>query len=137
IARDFAGEDECLDYLHLMRWPEGAECVECGSKRVSKYQTNETERKRINPRTGVEETRRVPARRIYQCLDCKKQFTALANTLFNDSHLPLNQWFKAIAIMCEAKKGISARQLQSHLQIGSYRTAWYLNHRIREAMGED
>jgi DNA-directed RNA polymerase subunit RPC12/RpoP len=136
VSRDFATEDECLDYLHLMRWPSGVECVECGSKRVSKYQTNETSRERKNPKTGQVEIRRVPARRIYQCLDCKHQFTATAGTLFNDSHLPLNQWFKAIAIMCEAKKGVSARQIQSHLQIGSYRTAWYLNHRILEAMGE-
>jgi DNA-directed RNA polymerase subunit RPC12/RpoP len=119
-----------------MRWPEGVACVNCGSKRVSKYVTNETTRNRKNPKTGEVEAKRVPGRRIYQCLDCKHQFTATAGTLFNDSHLPLAQWFKAVALMCEAKKGISARQVQSHLQIGSYRTAWYLNHRIRKAMEE-
>jgi hypothetical protein len=137
VSQFFATEDECLDYLQAMRWPEGVECVRCDSKRVSTYQTNETTRTKKNPRTGVVEEKRVPARRIYQCLACKKQFSVTADTLFNDTHLPLAQWFKAIAIMCEAKKGVSARQLQSHLQIGSYRTAWYLNHRIREAMGED
>lgn len=136
VCRDFAKEEQCFDYLEKMRWPEGVECVGCGSKNVSKYTTNETTRNRKNPKTGEVEVKRVPARQIYQCLDCKHQFTATVGTLFNDSHLPLSQWFKAIALMSEAKKGISARQIQSHLQIGSYRTAWYLNHRIRKAMEE-
>jgi DNA-directed RNA polymerase subunit RPC12/RpoP len=134
VCRDFATEEQCIEYMEKMRWPEGVECVACGSKRVSKYTTNETERNRKNPKTGEVEVKRVPGRTIYQCLECKHQFTATVGTLFNDSHLPLSQWFKAVALMCEAKKGISARQVQSHLQIGSYRTAWYLNHRIRKAM---
>lgn len=137
ISQFFATEEECLDYLQAMRWPDGIDCVHCGSTRVSTYQTNETTRTKKNARTGAVEEKRVPARRIYQCLACKKQFTVTVGTLFNDTHLPLAQWFKAIAIMCEAKKGVSARQLQSHLQIGSYRTAWFLNHRIREAMADD
>ena len=137
VSEFIATEEECLDYLQAMRWPNGVECVRCGSGRVSIYQTNETTRKVTNRRTGAVEEKPVPARRIYQCLACKKQFTVTAGTLFNDTHLPLAQWFKAIAIMCEAKKGISARQLQSHLQIGSYRSAWFLNHRIREAMADE
>jgi hypothetical protein len=64
---------------------------------------------------------------------CGKQFSATSGTIFNDSHLPLTKWFLAIALICEAKKGMSACQLQRHLGV-NYRTAWYLAHRIREAM---
>ena len=73
--------------------------------------------------------------RIYQCLEkeCGKQFSATSGTIFNDSHLPLTKWFMAIALICEAKKGMSAKQLERHLGV-TYRTAWYMAHRIREAM---
>ncbi len=64
---------------------------------------------------------------------CKKQFSATSGTIFNDTHLPLTKWFMAIAMICEAKKGMSACQLQRHLGV-NYRTAWHLAHRIREAM---
>jgi transposase-like protein len=75
--------------------------------------------------------------RIYQCLEkeCGKQFSATSGTIFNDTHLPLTKWFMAIALICEAKKGMSAKQLERHLGV-NYRTAWHLAHRIREAMQE-
>jgi hypothetical protein len=74
--------------------------------------------------------------RVYQCLEkeCGHQFSATAGTIFHDSHVPLEKWFMAIAIICEAKKSVSACQIQRHLGLGSYRTAWYLCHRIRAAM---
>jgi transposase-like protein len=72
---------------------------------------------------------------LYQCLECKAQFSATSGTLFNDSHLPLVKWFLAVALMCNAKKGISAKQMQRDLHV-SYKTAWYLCHRIRKAMEE-
>ena len=65
------------------------------------------------------------------------QFTATAGTIFHDSHLPLHKWFLAITLMCNAKKGLSAKQLQRDLDIGCYKTAWYLAHRIRQAMFEN
>ena len=67
---------------------------------------------------------------------CRQQFSPTAGTLFADTHLPLITWFHAIGLMLNAKKGISAKQLQRDLGIGGYKTAWYLNHRIREAMGK-
>jgi transposase-like protein len=105
-----------------MRWPDGIRCPVCGNDKISKI-TRKTPSK--NKRT-----------RIYQCLEptCKNQFSATAGTIFNDSHLPLTKWFMAIAIIVDAKKGISANQLKEHLGIGSYRTAWYMAHRIRKAM---
>ncbi len=76
--------------------------------------------------------------RIYQCLEkeCGKQFSATSGTIFNDTHLGLAKWFLAIAVIREAKKGMSACQLQRHLGV-NYRTAWHLAHRIREAMQEE
>jgi len=123
VTRQFATDDQCLDYIEKMRWPNGElGCVHCGEiGRISKITR---EKKSKNQRT-----------RLYQCLACGKQFSATSGTIFNDSHLALTKWFLAIAMICEAKKGMSALQLQRHLGV-NYRTAWYLCHRIREAMQE-
>ena len=75
---------------------------------------------------------------FYLCREktCHNQFTPTSGTIFHDTHLPLIVWFQAITLMLNAKKGISAKQMQRDLGIGGYKTAWYLNHRIREAMEE-
>jgi len=124
IHEQFNTADKCLDYLEALRWPKGVCCIACGSVRVSRITR---EKKGKNQRT-----------RIYQCLEkeCKHQFSPTAGTIFHDSHLPLEKWFYAIAIICEAKKGVSACQMQRHLGV-NYRTAWHLCHRIREAMKDD
>jgi transposase-like protein len=121
VHKQFQTEDQCFDYIEKMRWPNGEiGCVHCGEiGRISKI---EREKKGKNQRT-----------RIYQCLACGKQFSATSGTIFNDTHLPLTKWFLAIALICEAKKGVSAKQLERHLGV-NYRTAWHLAHRIREAM---
>lgn len=124
VTRQFRTDDQCLDYLEKTRWPLGVCCVHCGVLNVS----------RIVRQTKSKNQRA----RIYQCLEkgCGKQFSATSGTIFNDSHLPLTKWFLAIALICEAKKGMSAKQLERHLGV-NYRTAWYLAHRIREAMQDD
>jgi transposase-like protein len=73
---------------------------------------------------------------FYICLEptCREQFSPTSGTIFHDSHLPLTKWFMAVALIVDAKKGMSALQLQRHLKIGSYKTAWYMAHRIRKAM---
>ena len=126
VNQQFATDEQCLAYLEEMRWPDGVvRCTVCGCDRISKI------------------TRKTPSKnkraQIYQCLEatCKQQFSATSGTIFADSHLPLHKWFLAMALVLDAKKGISARQLQDHLGIGSYRTAWYMCHRIRKAMGTD
>ncbi|MGC1491840.1 MAG: IS1595 family transposase, partial [Candidatus Acidiferrum sp.] len=123
VTRKFKSDEDCLDYIEKMRWPNGEiGCVHCGEVgRISKI-TRESKGK--NQRT-----------RLYQCLACGKQFSATSGTIFNDTHLPLTKWFMAIALICEAKKGISAKQVERHLGV-NYRTAWHLCHRIREAMKE-
>lgn len=133
VQQELGTEEQCLAFLEALRWPEGVRCVQCDSDKVSKFSTKESTRTRKNPETGEVETKTVPARHLYQCLACGHQFTATAGTIFNDTHLPLQKWMLATAIMCNAKKGVSAKQLQRDLGV-SYKTAWYLSHRIREAM---
>jgi transposase-like protein len=134
IQSAFGTEDQCLNYLEAMRWPEGVFCLKCGSDKVSKFVTNETTRERKNRKGEIREVT-VPARRLFQCNNegCRFQFSATAGTIFADTHLPLATWFKAIGLLCNAKKGISAKQMERDLGV-NYRTAWHLDHRIREAM---
>lgn len=123
ITKRFSTDEKCLDYLEKMRWPMGVACPKCGSQNVSRV-----------TRSKASKNKRA---RLYECLEkeCGHQFSATSGTIFHDTHLPLTTWFMAIALVCEAKKGISACQLQRNLGV-SYRTAWYLAHRIREAMKE-
>lgn len=120
VTQKFRSEDEALDYLIAQRWPNGVECLACGHKEVYKIATR--------GKTGK------PCR-LFECAECKLHFSATTGTLFHDSHLPLTKWFMAMALMAEAKKGISANQVSRHLGI-QYKTAWYLCHRIRKAMEE-
>jgi transposase-like protein len=134
VTKQFATPEACNDFLQDMRWPDGVECVKCQSKRVSKYVKQASTRTRKNPTTGELETKPVPARILYVCLDCKKQFSVTEGTIFNDTHLSLDKWFLSVALMVNAKKGLSAMQLQRDIKC-AYKTAWYLSHRIRQAMG--
>jgi transposase-like protein len=123
VTKTFPTDDECLQYIEQMRWPEGkVRCTVCGNDRISRI-TRKSKSKNVR-------------KSLYQCLEptCKQQFSATSGTIFNDSHLPLHKWFMALAIVIDAKKSISANQLKQHLGIGSYRTAWYMAHRIRKAM---
>ena len=111
----YNSDETCREALEKIRWPHGPTCIRCGL-------------------VGVPE---LPVGSIYQCASCCYQFSVTAGTIMHDSHLPLRKWFLAIYFMCVSKKGVSALQLKRTLGIGSYRTAWYLCHRIREAMGND
>jgi hypothetical protein len=124
VNEQFATDEQCLAYLEQMRWPAGVRCITCGADKISRV-SRESKSKNKRPT-------------FYQCLEptCKQQFSATTGTIFHDSHLPLHKWFLALALIVDAKKGISAKQLQRHLGIGGYRTAWYLAHRIRKAMAE-
>jgi len=120
LAKKFPTEEHALAHLVGVRWPGGVRCVYCDH---DKCWLTESEGKTRKPR------------RLFQCADCKQQFTATSGTLFHDSHLPLTKWFAAIALMADAKKGIAAAQIQRHIGM-TYKTAWYVCHRIREAMQE-
>jgi transposase-like protein len=135
VVSKFRTETDCLDYLEAVRWPNGLCCLKCGiMERISKFTTNATTRKRTNKK-GETRTVVVPSRRLYQCKDCGYQFSATTGTVFHDSHLPLVKWFMTVGLIVEAKKGMSALQVARHLNMeGSYKTVWYLCHRIRKAM---
>lgn len=120
IAQTFATEDQALDYLVASRWPDGVRCLACDHDKVYRIDTHGKTQKSC---------------RLYECADCGLHFSATTGTLFHDSHLPLQKWFAAMALMTEAKKGISANQVSRHIGV-SYKTAWYLCHRIRKAMEE-
>jgi transposase-like protein len=111
-------EDETRNYLETIRWPEGPICPHCSSKAVT--------------RLGGEATR--PG--TIQCNSCRQQFTVTVGGVMEDTHIPLQKWVMAFHLLCSSKKGISALHLQRQLGLGSYRTAWHMAHRIREAMKE-
>ena len=111
LIEDFGSEAKCREYLEQLRWPEGVRCPRCDSAKIS----------------------RIVKRNQFDCDGCRYQFSVTAGTIFNDSHLPLWKWFLAVYVMGESKKGISANQLKRMLNV-SYKTAWYLCHRIRETM---
>ena len=107
----FPTDEKCRELLVRLRWPSGPECPRCKMPAVEL----ETDKQ------------------LFYCKQCDYQFTVTAGTIFNDSHLPLKTWFLATLLLCEAKKGISACQIQRTIGV-SYKTAWYLCHRIRHAM---
>lgn len=109
----FHSEDKCRAYLEELRWPDGLECPRCGGKTIS----------------------RITTRHQLDCDSCRYRFSVTAGTIFHDSHLPLWKWFLAVYLIIESKKGISANQLKRTLGV-SYKTAWYLSHRIRAALNE-
>jgi transposase-like protein len=109
----YGTEDKCREFLEELRWPDGVEC----------------------PRCGTPDAVRVKDRPQWRCKSCDYRFSVTVGTVFADSHLPLWKWFLASYLVIESKKGISAKQLQRTLGV-TYKTAWYLGHRIRSAMEE-
>ena len=113
LIEQFGSEDKCRQYLEQLRWPGAISCLKCKSEK-------------IYPILG---------RNQYVCDSCSYQFSVTVDTIFHDTHLPLWKWFLATYLLCESRKGMSANQIKRTLGI-SYKTAWYLCHRIRAAMKE-
>lgn len=107
------------EYLEGLRWPNGAYCPHCG------------EAERVNRLKG----KATAKRRVWKCYGCRKQFTVTIGTIFESSHVPLNKWLAAFYLLCSSKKGMSAHQLHRMLKV-TYKTAWFIFHRVREAMKE-
>jgi transposase-like protein len=110
-------EDAARAHFERIRWPYGRTCPHCGTV------NNSTLLKGKTTRDG-----------LYKCKDCRKPFTATMGTIYERSHIPLHKWLLATHLMVSSKKGISSAQLHRNLGFGSYRTAWFMSHRIREAM---
>jgi len=118
----FQDADKAREHLEALRWPNGAVCPHCGGyEKVYKLEANESKRIRAG---------------LYKCGDCRKQFTVTVGTVFEKSRIPLNKWLLAVHLMCASKKGCSAHQLHRMLGV-TYKSAWFMAHRIREAMRED
>lgn len=114
MIQDFADEAKCRAYLERLRWPKGVICPSCQCSKAYRLEKREQ----------------------FLCSSCRYQFSVTVDTIFHDTHLPLVTWFLATFLLCEAKKGMSACQIQRSLGIKTYKTAWYLCHRIRAAMTE-
>lgn len=112
-------EDEARTYMENLRWPEGPVCPHCQSQKVTRLEGTAH-------RSGT-----------IQCNDCREQFTVTVGSVMESSKIPLLKWVMAFHLMCSSKKGVSALQLQRDLGLGSYRTAWFMCHRIRLAMEGD
>ncbi len=113
LMERFGDEQHCRNYLEKLRWPRGVRCPKCAGEKISS----------------------ILKRDQYNCDNesCRYQFSVTADTMFHDTHLPLVKWFLATFLICQSRKGMSANQLKRMLRI-NYRTAWYLCHRIRDAM---
>lgn len=116
-APHFKDEDKAREYLEALRWPHGPVCPHCGS---------------VEGAYAIQTARRAG---LYKCKDCRKQFTVTVGTVFERSKIPLTKWLMATYLMCSSKKGISSHQLHRMLGV-TYKTAWFMTHRIREAMRE-
>ena len=112
----YSDENLARDHLERLHWPDGPVCPHCGSvEKITKLQGR-------RHRAG-----------LYKCNECTGQFTVTVGTIMEDSKIPLNKWLMAYALLNGGKKGISAHQLHRHLGI-TYKSAWFLAHRIRETM---
>ena len=118
ITAELSEEGACLEYLEKLRWPNGVVCVKCSEKKISHIHSH--------GKTGK-------PRELYQCLVCRTQFTVRTGTIFQDSHLPLTAWFKAIALVAGSRRKMPVGRLQQELGV-QYRTASHLLKRIRKAM---
>jgi transposase-like protein len=112
----FKDPEAAREHLEAIRWPNGPICPHCG---------------------GVERIHKVAGKKhrpgLYACRDCNGHFTVTVGTVFERSKIPLNVWFRAVYLLCSSKKGISSHQLHRTLGV-TYKTAWFMTHRIREAL---
>jgi transposase-like protein len=115
----YSDENKARVHLEKLQWPNGPVCPHCGNSdqdRITKLQGKST-------RPGV-----------FKCKECRKPFSVTVGTLMERSHIPLTKWLAAMHLMVASKKGMSALQLQRMLDLKSYESAWFLCHRLREAM---
>jgi transposase-like protein len=116
----FNDEAKARAHFEAIRWADGRVCPHCGTVGNSTLLAGKTTR---------------PG--LYKCKDCRKPFTATMGTVYERSHIPLHKWLLATHLMVSSKKGVSSHQLFHQLGFGSYKTALFMSHRIREALRSD
>jgi len=126
LAQHFSDEDKAREFLEKLRWPDGPVCPHCGVvDNAYRLEPTTKSKKDTHVRKGV-----------WKCGGCREQFTVTVGTIFADSHIPLSKWLLAFHLLCASKKGISAHQLHRMLKL-TYRSAWFMAHRIRYAMSQE
>lgn len=127
IAPHFQDADKAREFIEAKRWPEGPVCPHCGLVgEAFKLQADlENKKAKTHARKG-----------LYRCAGCREQFTVTVGTIMEDSHIPLHKWLLAFHLLCASKKGMSAHQLHRMLGV-TYKSAWFLAHRIRYAMTQE
>lgn len=123
LAKHFSDEDAAYGLVESMRWPNGPICPHCGEVDHA-Y--------RINTRRKTT-TGKVSDRRVWRCYSCRKQFSVLVGTIFHGSHVPLSKWLLACYMLNSSKNGVAAWEIHRTLGVTN-KTAWFMMHRIREAM---
>jgi len=111
LRNNLPTELDCIEYAENIRWPKGVKCVYCESKKLGERNADYR----------------------YHCKDCQKSFSVKTKTVLHDSRLPLSTWFSAISVITDAKKGMSAKQLERNIGV-SYETAWTMYHKLRDLM---
>jgi transposase-like protein len=128
VAPYFTDEEAARKHLEAKRWPDGPICPHCGEVNNAWPLKPRESAKGQHCRAG-----------LWKCAGCRKQFSVTVGTIFADSHVSISKWLLAIHLICASKKGMSAHQLYRMMQTftgrkGSYKTAWFIFHRLRFAM---
>jgi len=127
LAQEYSDDDKARELLERLRWPNGPVCPHCANdgkgKPISK----------LTPQAGSKSAVR---KGVYFCGACREQFTVTVKTIFEGSHVPISKWLMAWFLICSSKKGMSAHQVHRMLKV-TYKTAWFMCHRLRFAMGDD
>ena len=126
FAPRFQSEDAAREHLEALHWAEGPFCPHCGSVNAKRLPPQKGRKTKAHPEGVVRKG-------VVQCNDCRQQFTVTVGTVFESSKVPLNKWLLANHLLCASKKGISGHQMARMLGV-TYKTAWFMMHRIREAM---
>ena len=125
----FTDENAAREHLEALRWSNGCSCPLCGG-------TEKIKPVKMMSKPSVSNPESIEVKGYYHCGDCRRKFTVRTGTVYERSHVPLNIWVLATHLLCSSKKGMSAHQLHRMLGV-TYKTAWFMAHRIRESMIED
>ena len=131
--RFFADGDKCHEFMVAMRWPSGVRCAHCDSENIGKLVTSTQRKPGKTLKSGKVVAPYSVTRRVWNCKNCKKQFTAKVKTIFEDSPIGLDKWLPALWMIVNAKNGVSSCEMARDLGV-TQRTAWFMGHRIREVM---
>ncbi|CAN5773773.1 hypothetical protein BH20ACT7_BH20ACT7_12910 [soil metagenome] len=130
LAEKLTDEAAAYEFMEQLRWNGRPVCPHCGSVRTPYF---------LQPRGGKDRATRTGSRsqrRVWKCADCRKQFSVLTGTIFHGTKIPLRTWILVVFELCSSKNGVAAREIERKYDLTA-KTAWFMLHRIREAMKRD